>query len=118
MGAIKPDHVVPPLHDRQAVRHFSIATAEMNDDGPVAFLLRGDVVKRVGVVLVLNVIAVLVVKADRPEAIYRNVLDLQRVVCLPIILWGDDVEIDCVARRIRAPSRSGTDQVLDRKSVV
>jgi hypothetical protein len=42
---VKAHHVVPVLHDWQAVGDSSIATTELNRDGTVAVLLRRNVVE-------------------------------------------------------------------------
>ena len=59
--AVEPHRVVPAIHDRQAVRNFAVAAAELDRNRAVRALLRGDVVERIGIEVVLLEIAVGVV---------------------------------------------------------
>jgi hypothetical protein len=42
---IEAHHVIPALHDRQAVRNLAVATAELDRDRAVVILLYCDVVE-------------------------------------------------------------------------
>ena len=55
---------------------------------PSAIFLRRDVVERVGVEGVLHKKAFGVVKADRPEAINRNILDREPIAVVPSFFAG------------------------------
>src|SRR5580704_4519190 len=70
---VKPYGVVPARSDRQAVVDLAVAAAELDLDRSVRGFLRGDVVERIGIEIVLLEIALLGVDADRPERIDRHV---------------------------------------------
>jgi hypothetical protein len=63
---IEPDDVVPAVRDRQEVGLLGIA-AEMDGVTSILGFLRGDVVERVGVVVVLYIVPLAVVEADGPR---------------------------------------------------
>jgi hypothetical protein len=63
---IEPGDVVPAVHDRQIVGLLGIA-AEMDGVTSILGFLRGDVVERVGVVVVLYIVPLAVVEADGPR---------------------------------------------------
>ena len=73
---------------------IAVAAAELNGDRPVGVCLRGDIVERIGVSRVGLEIALGVVDADRPEAVDRNVLDVEPVDRIAVVFGRDDVEID------------------------
>src|SRR5467141_1440091 len=56
--------VVPALHDRQAIGNFAVAAAELDGNRPVRSPFRGDIVHRIGVVVVRLEIALGVVDGD------------------------------------------------------
>jgi hypothetical protein len=55
-----------------------------------------------------------VVDADRPEAVDRNVLDLEFVDGLAVVLFGRDAEISRILVRIAALARCCGDQMPHR----
>ena len=63
MRLIKPDQVIPAVHDRQEILCFWIAT-KMDGHAAILVLTAGDIVERVGIVRVLLKIPLLVVEAD------------------------------------------------------
>jgi hypothetical protein len=71
---IEPHHIVPAVHDRQAIWNFAVAPAKLDGDRAVVVFLRRDVVECVGVEIVGLEIAVGVVEADRPEAVDGHIL--------------------------------------------
>src|SRR5580704_6544155 len=54
---IEAHRIVPAGHDRQAVRNFAVAAAELDRDRAVVAFLRRDIVERIGVVRILLVVA-------------------------------------------------------------
>ena len=115
---IEPHHVVPALHDRQAIWNFAVAAAELDGDRAVVAFLRRDVVERIGVEIVWLEIALGVVEADRPEAIDGHILDVELVDRRAVVLAWRDVEINGVLIGIEAPARRGDDQVPDRIDLI
>src|SRR6478752_2247324 len=111
---VEPHGVIPALHDRQAVGQLAVAAAKLDGDRAVGAFLRGDIVDRVGVVRVFLVIALLIVKADGPEAVDWHVLDVELVDRVAIVPLGRDVEVDRVLVRVAAPGRGRSDQMADR----
>src|SRR5262249_23049635 len=86
--AIEPHRVVPAGHGRQAVGDLPVAAAELDADGAVVALLRGDVVQRIGVPRVRLEVAFGVVEADGTERVARNVPDGESIHRLPVVLLG------------------------------
>ena len=84
---IESDKIVPALHDRQEVGLFGV-TAEMDGHAAVLVLGAGDIVHRVGVVLVLLRIPFIVIQADRPETVHRHVFHIEGVSGLPSFISG------------------------------
>ena len=76
---IEADEVVPVRRRRQAILGIAVTTAELDRDRAIRAWLRGEVVKRIGVLGVRLEIALGVIDADRPEAVDRHVLDVQPV---------------------------------------
>src|SRR5882724_9953448 len=111
---IEAHRIVPAFHDRQAFGELAGATAELDIDGSVRALGRGDIVERVRVVIVLFVVSGGVVEADGPETIDRHVLDAELVDRGAVVLVWGDVQIRGVLVGIAAPARRGPDQVADR----
>src|ERR1700690_4137623 len=58
--------------------------------------------------------ALVVVDADRPEALDRHVLDAELVDRLAVVMGGRDVQIKGVLFGIAAPSDRRPDQMTDR----
>src|SRR5580704_7244453 len=115
---IEAYRIVPAGHDRQAVRNFAVATAELDRDRAIVAFLRRDVVERIGVVLVLLVVAGGVIDADRPETVDRHVLDREPIDGFAVVVRRRDVEIDRRLVGIAAPARGGADQMADRIDLV
>lgn len=89
---IEPNQVIPTWCDRQAVRGFTI-TAELDGHGTVGISLGRDTVDRIGVKWVLFEVAVGVIDGDRPEAIYRYILDGEPMYGLSVIFLWRDIQI-------------------------
>jgi hypothetical protein len=77
---IEPDHVIPVLHDRQTIRDLSVTTAETDRYRAVLVFDSRDVVKRVGIVQILLVVAFGVIKVYRPKSIDGDVVDLEYIM--------------------------------------
>ncbi len=105
MWAIKPNRISPAGHDREAVGDFAIAAAELDVSRTSSALFRGDIVQGVSIQFVLLEIAIAIVKADRPEAVDRNIADMRRVDNLSIVLGRREIEVDGILARIAAPGR-------------
>src|SRR5580704_9906047 len=116
--SIEAHRIVPARHDRQAVRNFAVATAELDRDRAIVAFLRRDIVERIGVVLVLLVEAGGVVDADRPETVDRHVLDREPIDRLAVVARRRDVEIDRRLVGVATPGRGGCDQMTDRIDLV
>jgi hypothetical protein len=67
--------IVPALYDRQAIRNFAVAAAELDGDRSVRALFRGDVVYGIGVALVPLKVALGIVDTDRPKAVDGHVFN-------------------------------------------
>src|SRR5262249_21279568 len=102
--AVEAHHVVPARRDRQAARRLAVVAAALDSDRAVLALLRRDVVDRVGVVLVLLVVPVRVVDADRPEAVHGHVLNGEPVDDPAVVLGRRDVEVEGRLLGIAPPS--------------
>src|SRR6266481_5801159 len=96
--------VVPALYDRQAIRNFAVATAELDGDRAVRALFRGDVIHGIGVVLVRFQIAIGVVDGDRPEAVDGYVLNRELVDGGAVVPIGCDREVETVLLGKAAPN--------------
>src|SRR6516162_305771 len=57
-------HVVPALHDREAIRNFAVAAAELDGERAIRAPFSGDIVYGIGVVWVRFQIALCVVDGD------------------------------------------------------
>ena len=101
-------------HDRQAVGNFAVAPAELNRDRTIGVFLRGDVVERIGVLVVLHEVSFGVVESDRPEAVDGHILNVELVDRRAVVLARRDVEINGILIGIESPACRGNDQVSDR----
>lgn len=104
--AIEPHCVVSAVHDRQAIRSFPIAAAELDGNRAVAALLGGEVVQRIGVEVFLLEMALGIVGADRPEGIDRHIRDVEPVDVLPSFRAG--VTVRSTASRRGLPPQVAT----------
>lgn len=73
--AVEADRVVPTFYDWQAVRLRLLTTAKLDDDGTGRVGLCRQIVERIVAKCILLEIALVVVNADRPEAIDRDILE-------------------------------------------
>src|SRR6516165_9035255 len=67
--------VIPSLRDREAIRHLSVASTELDGDRTVGSLFGGDAVHRISIVLVWLQVSLAVVDGERPETIDGDVPD-------------------------------------------
>ena len=79
--------------DRKAIGDRAVAAAELDRERSVFGRLRGQVIERIGVLRIGDEMALVVVDADRPEAVDRHVLDVQLIDCLAVVMGGRDVQI-------------------------
>jgi len=114
---IEADRIVPALHDRQEVWLFGVA-AEVDGHAAVLVFLTGDIVHRIGLLLVLLEIAFPVIKTDRPESVHRHIFHLERVSGLAIIMLRRDARIHGIFLRIATPAGGAGKQELDRVDFV
>src|SRR6266404_9524102 len=95
--------VVPALYDRQAIRNFAVATAELDGDRAVRALFRGDVIYGIGVVLVRLKVALGIVDTDRPKAADGHVLNGELVYGGAVIPGRRDREVESILLGSTAP---------------
>src|SRR5258708_40037898 len=92
--------VVRAINEGQAIGNFAIAPAELDVDGAIRALFRGDAIYGIGVVSVRFQIAFGVVDDDRPEAVDGHFSDGELVDGRAIIASWRDREVKRVLFRI------------------
>src|SRR5205807_3844969 len=108
--AIEAHHVIPARHGRQTIGNFAVATAELDRNGAVRALFGGDVVERIRIKRILLEIAGRVIDADGPEAVDRNVPDVQPVDGAAVVLLREDIEVLRFLVGIAAPGRGAQNE--------
>src|SRR6267142_858381 len=95
--------VVPALYDRQAIRYFAVAAAELDGDRAVRALFRGDVIYGIGVVLVRLKVALGIVDTDRPKTADGHVLKGELVYGGAVIPGRRDRKVEGILLGSTAP---------------
>jgi hypothetical protein len=112
MRTMEAHHVIPARYRRQAVLNLVVVAAEMDGDGAVDPLFRGDVVERASVEGLLLEVAFCVVEADDQKASTGTSLTVSRwtvavVSCSGLCSDRGHLSADC--RRKRMLSRSSVE---------
>ncbi len=110
---IHPHGVVPTLADRQAVDASILTTAKMDGDGSVVVGFGRYVIVAIDAEIVRVDKAIRIVDGDRPESVYRNVLDRERIG-RSVAFLDDFKVIDGILLRQAAPPGGSPYEVLQR----
>ncbi len=114
---IHPHGVVPTLANRQAVDASILATTKIDVDGSVVVGFGRYVIVAVGAEIVHGDKTIRIVDGDRPEGVYGNVYDRERIGSTVVFLDASKV-IDGVLLRQAAPPGGSPYQVLQRVGFV
>src|ERR1700722_17965958 len=85
LRAVEAHEIVPACWNGKAIGDRALAAAELDGERPVIGRLRNKVVERIGVLRIGDVMALVVVDADRPEPVNRHVLDAEPVDRLAVV---------------------------------